>query len=458
MFKNTFKKNLSILLFLIFTISFFSFGTIIKVNAKKRTIQDVTKKHTIIRNENFIKNKRNAELTQLGFQNRIPAEKLNLSPDTLSILFIGDVMMHKNQIDNARATARAYNEKLEYIFEPYFDKIAPLFKDSDMVVANMEFSLGGKPYSGYPSFSAPDQYPEYIHSCGVDIFLMANNHILDRNKKGLIRTLKIYDKMSQGSHNPETDEHSRGLQPKKNSSRIRYTGAGLDAENYNKVNPLIFWNKGIGIGLINSTYGTNYPIAKEKRKEYPRVAYFDYDQMRNACNSAKAKKCDFLIAAPHWGTEYHLLHSESQRKQAYFFAEQGVDAIIGAHPHVVQDSTIIKRTRHTQKMISKEQNATSTCFVYYSLGNAVSNMSARNTQIELAVRLKFTIDKFGNKKMLPPENFFLWCSKPGGYCNGYTVLLIKEMIGKRNEWKNPADYDKMLNSYYRVKTTTKIKD
>ncbi len=110
-----------------------------------------------------------------------PARPLRNLPDTVTILVMGDVMMHRDQISNAARPDGTYD------FSTYFANIKPIIEDADLAIANMEFTLAGKPYSGYPCFSAPDGYEDYVASCGVDVFLTANNHILDKGKKGLER-------------------------------------------------------------------------------------------------------------------------------------------------------------------------------------------------------------------------------------------------------------------------------
>ena len=73
--------------------------------------------------------------------------------DTVSVFILGDVMMHKRQ--------------LEYDCESFLHYIEPAMQNADICVANMEFALGGKPYSGYPAFSAPDYYADYVARCGA---------------------------------------------------------------------------------------------------------------------------------------------------------------------------------------------------------------------------------------------------------------------------------------------------
>ena len=85
-------------------------------------------------------------------------------------------------------------------------------------------------------------------------------------------------------------------------------------------------------------------------------------------------------------------------------------------------------------------------------------MSALNTQVELMVTLKAARDVNGTLKILEPEYTFLWCSRPGGFNNSYTVIPIRDFIGKEDLWKDIWDYRKMISSYERVKKATEIKD
>ena len=89
--------------------------------------------------------------------------------------------------------------------------------------------------------------------------------------------------------------------------------------------------------------------------------------------------------------------------------------------------------------------------VAYSLGNAVSNMSAANTQMGLMATLRLVRYHNGTVKLLPPEYELLWCSRPGGYCSRYTVLPVEEFIGTRSQWKGPWEYDKMTETRKRIK-------
>ena len=341
-----------------------------------------------------------------------------LTPDTVSVVFMGDMMMHSGQISNAKVGEDSFD------FSLCFPRVERLIKEADIAVANMEFTLAGKPYTGYPCFSAPDSYAEAIAESGVDIFLTANNHILDKGRKGIERTLERYSKMEE-------------------EGRVRHTGAAMSARDDSLRFPLRVVSKGIRIALVNFTYGTNCRIGEE----FPMIYRTDTSRIAEAIRRARSLGADFVVALPHWGVEYSLRHSAAQGRLARWLAENGCDAVIGAHPHVLQDI----------ETLSVEGEARDVPVVY-SLGNFISNMSAPNTQLGMMVTLRFTKDALGNRNMLAPLLTLTWCSRPGHLTKGYTTIPVKEYVGKRGLWLNPWDYDKMMATYERVKKETGIKD
>ncbi len=333
--------------------------------------------------------------------------------DTLTIRILGDVMMHEKQISGARQKDGSYD------FRTYFGFIEEEIKAADIAVANMEFTLAGEPYTGYPCFSAPDSFAHYLAECGFDIFLAANNHIFDKGTKGAERTVRMYRQLCE-------------------THGILFTGiAGNEAELKDN-NPLLVRKKGMLLALLNFTYGTNMGLDSA----WPKTNYAgERQKIEEAFSKAEEKEADFTIVFPHWGTEYVLNHSGGQEKTALWLAENGADYIIGAHPHVVQDFENIANVP-----------------TVYSLGNAVSNMSAANTQIGLMATIRIVRETNGNLKPLPLELKYLWCSRPGGYNGSYTVIPVKEFLDRKDEWENQGDYQKMTATYERVKKETGIND
>ena len=349
-----------------------------------------------------------------------PARPLRQLPDTATILVMGDVMMHRDQISNAARPDGTYD------FSTYLANIKPMIEKADLSIANMEFTLAGSPYTGYPCFSAPDGYEDYVASCGVDVFLTANNHILDKGKNGLERTLSKY-----------SDMESSGI--------VKHTGVSASDVDDRMRFPLIVAVKGVRVALVNFTYGTNI----KGDSDFPKVHLTDKKEIEAAVRRARRAGADFVIALPHWGTEYVLNHSSSQEALADWLVGIGCDAVIGAHPHVVQDCVLV--SAFSDGSLKKVP-------VVYSLGNIVSNMSATNTQVGMIASLRIVTDEDGVKTMLPPRLTFTWCTRPGTLTDSYATVPVKDFIDKKELWKRPADHDNMVRSYLRVKSQTGIED
>lgn len=341
--------------------------------------------------------------------------------DTVILRFIGDVMLHKAQIENASMPDGTYD------FSGYFTGIEDEIAGADIAVANMEFTLAGEPHTGYPAFSAPDSYAEYMADCGIDLFLTANNHILDKGEKGLLRTLAVYSDI----------EKRKGA---------RMTGSAADKSGTGRNFPLYIAAGGLRLAFINFTYGTNTGFGKK----YPGTYLEDRDEINAAVESAKRLEADFIIALPHWGDEYELRHSGKQKDMAVWLASAGVDLIVGTHPHVVQDTEVIE--------VADEDGSTRRVPVIYSLGNAISNMSAPNTQIGLMYEVRLVSDGFGDVESFSQNFTFLWTSLPGRLSDTHTTVKVKDYIGKRDAWRQKYEYDKMVSAYCNVKRQTGIED
>lgn len=250
--------------------------------------------------------------------------------NTLSVLFVGDIMGHKSQID------AAYNPQTQtYDYSSVFQRVKPIFQRMDFVVGNLELTFAGKPYKGYPQFSSPDELARACADAGMKVMVTANNHSCDSGKKGILRTLKVLD-----------------------SLQIHHTGTFSDSLDYQKNNLLKLSANSIKIGVLNYTYGTNgIQIPKPTI-----VNLIDFEKMKTEIQQAKNQQLDKLIVFIHWGDEYQPLPNKQQKEVAKFLFENGVDVIIGSHPHILQP------------MIYTPENATEKeKLLVYSLGNFVSN-------------------------------------------------------------------------------------
>ena len=250
------------------------------------------------------------------------------SRNYVRLLFAGDAMQHSPQF------LWAWNAKeKKYDYEPNFRYLRPYLAEADINIVNFETTLSGKPYSGYPRFRTPDAFFEELVDAGFQVFSVANNHILDGDKKGMRRTLKK-------------------LSPYPTIGA--YKDTAQRAEQY----PLIFHIAGMKIALFNVTYGTNQLIPV-----WPNcVNYLETEQLElDLKKSLKDSTIDLRIMYIHWGTEYELKHNAFQGGVGQWLADWGIDVIIGGHPHVVQDYEVL--TASDGRRVP----------VMYSLGNLVSN-------------------------------------------------------------------------------------
>ncbi len=255
------------------------------------------------------------------------------SPDSIaevSLVFMGDIMGHDAQLRSA------YDSLTDtYDYSEVFAKISPLIKQADFAIANLEVTLAGPPYSGYPQFSSPPQLAEACRKSGIDVLLNANNHACDRRKNGIIHTIRTLD-----------------------SLKIKHLGSYLDTSDRASRNLLILHKNGIRIGLLNYTYGTNGIPASPPTI----INLIDTLQMARDIQASRKDSLDKLIILLHWGKEYHPLPDEAQKDLAAFLFRQGADIIIGSHPHVIQPMEYEAPSANSPEHL-----------IVYSLGNFVSN-------------------------------------------------------------------------------------
>lgn len=281
--------------------------------------------------------------------------------DTLTVVFAGDAMLHQAQLDATRTNDTTFN------FSHYFSQIKNEITSADLAVVNLEVPLGGAPYSGYPAFCAPDAYAASLKDAGFDLFLLANNHCLDRGNRGLVRTHAVLDSLD-----------------------VKYTGTYLNQDNRHRTYPLIMREKDFRIAMLNYTYGTNGVKAGAPRM----VNYIDKEQIAADIAEAKLFNPDFIIANMHWGLEYKQIPSGEQTGLANWLLQQGVTLVIGSHPHVVQPLEM-----------RKDSLGSNTGLVVYSLGNFISNMSQQHTNG--GILLKVTLCRKGLKRYIGSASYAL---------------------------------------------------
>lgn len=328
--------------------------------------------------------------------------------DTLKIVFVGDIMQHKEQLAASLKKRSNPNKSESYDYSTYYKYITPIIEKSDIRAANMETTFSPDNFSGYPSFTSPQSLLEASVRGGFNLFFTANNHICDKGKNGLEYTINLYDKL-----------------------KLNYTGIGKKEDTLSGNNPLVMEIKGYKVAFLNYTYGTN---GIQVPLQY-RVNLLDSTTIVKDVNRTKGLNPDIIIVSVHWGTEYIISHSSRQEKWRNLFNKLGIKYIIGSHPHVPQE--IIYK--------SDEQGFT-TEYTVYSLGNCISNMTAPNTRIGMLVRLNF-VRRDGEVKLLKPEMDYLWTARPGEVEKNYTILPVSIFSEKPNLFKSKTVYNTMMNYY-----------
>lgn len=288
---------------------------------------------------------------------------LNAQRAELKVLFAGDIMGHDTQIASALAAGDSV-----YDYNPCFTCLKPYFTSADLVIGNLEVTLAGPPYKGYPRFSSPDELADALKEAGFHILLTANNHALDRELAGLERTHRQLDQKG-----------------------ILNTGTFTDTLDLVSRYPLLVEKNGILLALLNYTYGTN-------GLKVPPPAWInriDTAQMRRDLHKAARAQPDFIIVNMHWGREYERMEHPSQSELARFLFGHGADAIIGSHPHVVQP------IRGNGKGD----------LVVYSLGNFISNQRDRYRDGGIVFELR--LEKAGDSTRVSSHGYLpVWVHRP----------------------------------------------
>jgi poly-gamma-glutamate capsule biosynthesis protein CapA/YwtB (metallophosphatase superfamily) len=322
----------------------------------------------------------------------------NTVPDTkISLLFIGDIMGHDEQIWSAEnRETHAFN------YDDVFRYIKPVISEADIAIANFEVTLAGKPYMGYPQFSSPAELAVACRNAGIDYLVTANNHAADRGKSGIIRTINKLDSIG-----------------------IPHTGTFLNSASRDSLTPLMINKDGTSIALLNYTYGTN----GIKVPEPVIVNMLDRDRITSDIEKAGNKNADVIILFLHWGTEYDTIPSGSQTELAGYFLSKGVDLVIGSHPHVLQKMVWIKDP-------AKEKNGV----IIYSLGNFISNQRKPKTDGGSMVRIELTRE--GNTTKISNAGYYLtWVYTPiEKYRKKFFILPCSEFESKPGYFDKPENF------------------
>lgn len=331
----------------------------------------------------------------------ISAQDQQIPQKKISLLFIGDIMGHDEQIWSAEN-----RQTHEFNYDEVFKYIKPVIDSADIAIANFEVTLGGPPYMGYPQFSSPAALAVACKNAGIDYLVTANNHAADRGKKGIISTISRLDSIG-----------------------IEHTGTFVDTTARDTLSPLMIHKNGISIALLNYTFSTNGitvpgPVV---------VNMLDSQLITRNISQARKKLADFIILFLHWGTEYDTIPSAKQTELARYFKSLGVDMVIGSHPHVIQ-----KMVRSVDSTGMKED------VVVYSLGNFISNQRKPKTDGGSIVRVELTPQN--NKYAVSDAGYYLtWVYTPiVNYRKKFYILPCSQFENRPDFFDKTEAYNAMM--------------
>ena len=246
----------------------------------------------------------------------------------ISLVMVGDVLLHTPLQESGQQSDGSYN------YDHFFAHTKSLISGADLALVNQEVILGGKELglSGYPAFNGAFEVGDALVKAGFDVVCHATNHALDKGETGLLNCLNFWE-----------------------TSYPQIAVLGIHDSQESRDGLYLHQQDGVSIAVLDYTYGTN-GISLPQPYE---VDLLEEDQVIADLQRAN-QLADFVIVTPHWGTEYTHTPSEEQEHWTQIFLENGVDLVLGTHPHVIQPVEWVEDDQGNRML------------VYYSLGNFIN--------------------------------------------------------------------------------------
>lgn len=246
----------------------------------------------------------------------------------VTFLAVGDNILHNTVLDSGKKSDGSYD------YREFYEDISHIISAADLAAVNQECPLVYNPslYSTYPEFGCPTAIGDALADAGFDVVTMATNHICDKGDTGILDSVDFF--------------------------RTNYPEIALLGIRDTEVSPVSYVERnGITMAMLNYTYGYN---GYGPSKSWMADSLGDESAIA-ACLSEAEANADCTIVFLHAGTEYIHEPDSSQQRWFSFFADNGADAIIGTHPHVLQPMEIITSSDGREVP------------VWWSLGNFLSH-------------------------------------------------------------------------------------
>lgn len=295
--------------------------------------------------------------TQKPTQATEPATRAQKSTKTtIHIKAAGDLNV-TNSVINAGVAVGGYN------YTRAFMDVASTLSDADLTVLNLEGNICGEPY-GSDTTSAPRELLEGLRNAGVDLIQMANSCTINNGLIGLTSTLQSI--------------RAAGLEPVgafASESEFQQSKGYTITEAQGVKVAFVAFTKGLGgRGLPAGNDNLVNILYEDYASTYDKI---DRTRITSVLKAVEAEKPDITIALLHWGSEYNDDISDTQKSIVNLMKKQGVDVIIGTHPHTVQ---------------AIEYDALAGTLVAYSLGDFFGDASRGGTNYSIILDLEITKD------------------------------------------------------------------
>ena len=269
----------------------------------------------------------------------------------------GGVLNVTNTVINAGVAVGGYN------YTRAFMDVASTLSDADLTVLNLEGNICGEPY-GSDTTSAPRELLDGLRNAGVDLIQMANSCTINNGLIGLTSTLQTI--------------RAAGLEPVgafASESEFQQSKGYTITEAQGVKVAFVAFTKGLGgRGLPAGNDNLVNILYEDYASTYDKI---DRTRITSVLKAVEAEKPDITIALLHWGSEYNDDISDTQKSIVNLMKKQGVDVIIGTHPHTVQ---------------AIEYDELAGTLVAYSLGDFFGDASRGGTNYSIILDLEITKD------------------------------------------------------------------
>ena len=255
----------------------------------------------------------------------------------------------------------AADTDLGYDYHKAFIDVAHLLADADLTMLNFEGNLCGAPY-GTQYASAPQELMMALADAGVDLVQVANSYSVSNGMLGLATTLQ--------------NIRAAGIEP---------VGAFASDEEFRRSKGYTICDvQGVKVAVVAFTKGMGGLGLPAGSENCVNLLYTDYattyrnidrEGITSILEDLQEESPDITIAMLHWGSEYNDAISDTQTKIVELLRKNGVDVILGTHPHMVHELTYDDETGF---------------FVAYSLGDFFGDGDRSGTNYSILLDLEIT--------------------------------------------------------------------